>query len=488
MQEFSAIPRFAALFVALLGFLALAACQTTKVVKSAPKQQDSVPIHRAASNDPEGPAFKAQTQQSAAAAAAPVVSASATPRSTVVEAPKPAAEAQVAALPPANASDILPPSVHRIGLLLPLSGPRKLLGQELLDAAQVAVFDLADENFVIFPFDTKGTPDGAAQAATAAVEAGVELILGPLLADSVRAVRPVAARAGISVVAFSNSQQVAGDGVFILGFVPQQQVAAIVEYAVSEGLYRLAAFVPNDAYGRAVISAMRGAATAQEAEIVRVEYYDPAATDLTAPAKAIADYERRHKALLEQRAELEAREDEVSKQALKRLEKLDTIGEVDFDAVLLPGRGQQLKALASLLSYYDVDQPAVRLLGLSNWAQTENIEAEPSLNQGWYAAPPRAERENFFRRFQDLYRRPPAAIASLAYDATALAIVLARTQPRDTFSRSRLIQPYGFLGVDGLFRLRDEGVAERVFEIREVTRRGFKVLQPAAKEFPQVGG
>ena len=105
---------------------------------------------------------------------------------------------------------------------------------------------------------------------------------------------------------------------------------------------------------------------------MRVQYYDPLATDFTAPAKTISDYERRHKALLEQRAELEAREDEVSQQVLKRLEKLDTLGEVDYDAVLLPGSGQQLKAIASLLSFYDVDQPAVRLLGLANWAQTAN--------------------------------------------------------------------------------------------------------------------
>ena len=170
---------------------------------------------------------------------------------------------------------------------------------------------------------------------------------------------------------------------------------------------------------------------------------------------------------------LEARGDEVSKQTLKRLEKLDTLGDVAFDAVLLPGRGQQLKAIASLLSFYDVDQPAVRLLGLSNWAQTANIEAEPSLSLSWYAAPPRDERESFFRRYREFYGRPPAAIASLAYDATALAIVLAQSKSGVAFSLDRLVQPYGFLGVDGLFRLRPEGVAERVFEIREITRKGF---------------
>lgn len=461
--------------------LVLSACQTATLSETPSQKQSSIPVHSSPKTDPEGPAFSAKSKAEAVSATTKVEVAP-------VKADVSSEQTQVAALPPLTQQIEAPPRDRKIGLLLPLSGPRARLGRELLDAAQIALFDLADENLAILPFDTKGTPDGAAAAATQAVTEGVELILGPLLAGSVQAVRPVASRAGISVVAFSNSSAVAGDGVYILGFVPRQQVEAMIEYAVSEGIYRYAALAPNNAYGRAVVAAMKEVAEFHEAVVVRVQYYDPLATDFTEPAKAISDYERRHKALLEQRAELEARDDEVSQQVLKRLEKLDTLGEVDYDAVLLPGSGQQLKAIASLLSFYDVDQPAVRLLGLANWAQTANIESEPSLSRGWYAAPPAAERKSFFERYRKIYRRPPAAIASLAYDATALAVVLSRSYKRNHFAPSRLIQPYGFLGVDGLFRLRHEGVAERVFEIREVTRRGFAIRRPAATAFPEVGG
>ncbi len=461
--------------------LALGACQTAVLSNTPPQKQPPIPVHSTPKTDPEGPAFTAESTTGAVAAATKVEAA---PVQTVVSPER----TQVATLPPASQKVVAPTSDRKIALLLPLSGPQARLGRELLDAAQIALFDLAGEDLSIFPFDTNGTPEGAAAAAMEAVHAGVKLILGPLLAGSVKAVRPVASRAGISVVAFSNSRAVAGDGVYILGFVPRQQVEAMVEYAVSEGIYRYAALAPNNAYGRAVVAAMKEVAEFHEAVVVRVQYYDPLATDFTAPAKAISDYERRHKALLEQRAELEAREDEVSKQVLKRLEKLDTLGEVDYDAVLLPGSGQQLKAISSLLSFYDVDQPAVRLLGLANWAQTANIESEPSLSRGWYAAPPAAERKSFFERYRKIYGRPPAAIASLAYDATALAVVLSQSHKRDHFAPSRLVQPYGFLGVDGLFRLRGEGVAERVFEIREVNRRGFAIRRPAATAFPEAGG
>ena len=461
--------------------MALGACQTASLSKTPPQKQPSIQVHSTPKMDPEGPAFTAKSNAEAVFTANNVEAA---PVQTVVTTKR----TQVATLPPASQQGVAPTRERKIALLLPLSGPRARIGRELLDAAQIALFDLAGEELAIFPFDTNGTPEGAAAAASEAVNAGVELILGPLLAGSVQAVRPVVSQAGISIVAFSNSRAVAGDGVYILGFVPRQQVEAMIEYAVSEGIYRYAALAPNNAYGRAVVAAMKEVAEFHEAVVVRVQYYDPLATDFTAPAKAISDYERRHKALLEQRAELEAREDEVSQQVLKRLEKLDTLGEVDYDAVLLPGSGQQLKTIASLLSYYDVDQPKVRLLGLANWAQTANIESEPSLSRGWYAAPPAAERKNFFERYRKIYGRPPAAITSLAYDATALAVVLSQSHKHHHFAPSRLVQSYGFLGVDGLFRLRGEGVAERVFEIREVNRRGFAIRRPAAMAFPEVGG
>lgn len=474
--------RFALVASALLGWLSVTACETLNLPDSRAGQQrpaaDKTLSGKAA--DPEGPAFG--TQSPAAPLGAP-------PSDSKLEkgvSPIPG-QPQLGALPPGSVIVNETPDAVRIGLLLPLSGNHEALGRQLLEAAQMAMFDLADDKFVILPFDTRGTETGAAAAAHSAVQAGVRLILGPLLATSVRAASPVARGAGIPVVAFSNSRDVAGDGVFILGFVPQQQVQAVVDHAVQAGLYRFAAMVPNDAFGNAVLEALRAAAAAREAKVVRVQYFDPAATDFTAPAKAIADYDRRRRALLEQKHVLEARADEASKQALKRLEKLDTLGEVDYDAMLLPARGQQLKAIASLLSYYDVDQPSVRLLGLANWAETPDLDTEPSLNHGWYAAPPREERERFLARYRELYQRPPAAIASLAYDATALAIILAQHRASDAFASGRLTQPHGFLGVDGLFRLRPEGVAERVFEIREVTRNGFKVRRPAPTAFPRAG-
>ena len=375
----------------------------------------------------------------------------------------------------------------KVALLLPLSGPQADLGRAMLEAAQLALFEMATDQVTLYPFDTAGTPAGASAAAESAIQNGVGLILGPLLASSVRAAAPIAARVGVNLIAFSNSRAVAGKNVFIMGFVPRQQVATVVDYAARKGLRRLALLAPDNSYGKAVFQSLQDVAASRGARIVKFAFYKPGVTDFSAEIKAISNYDERRKSLLKQRALLEKRDDEVSQQALKRLENLDTIGEVDFDAILLPDTGPSMSVLAAQLAFFDVDQPAVRFLGLRNWDQIPNIEREPALRRAWFAAPSMRERRFFVDRFAQTFGKPPPRLVSLTYDATALAAVLARSSGGSDFSRRALTNPNGFDGVDGLFRLREDGVAERSFAVLEVLKNGFRTLNRSARTFQDFG-
>jgi len=370
-----------------------------------------------------------------------------------------------------------------VAILLPLSGPRAELGKAMLDAAQLAVFEIASQNFVLLPYDTKGTPEGAEDAAARAMGRGAKLVLGPLLADSVEAVAAQTRISDINVVAFSNSKRVAGNGVYILGFAPDQQVDAIVDYAASQGFSSYGVLAPSNDYGEVVVDALYKATERRSTVVTRTGYYDPAASDFSEAARAVTGYDLRREELLQQMAALEGRTDEVSRQALAKLEVLDTIGDPPFDAVLLPDAGQNLRTLAALMNFYDVEQPTVRFLGLRAWDGTPEVVAERALQGAWFAAPPVEERKKFEVRFRAAFNYTPPRLASLAYDATALAALLAQS-PRDTdFSASALTDPNGFAGVDGIFRLTADGSVERNYAIHEVTADGFRTIQPAAASF-----
>ena len=378
------------------------------------------------------------------------------------------------------------PAAVKVALLLPLSGPNAGIGRELLDAATLALFDLGDDRLTLLPHDTQGTPAGAAAAAQAALADGAALILGPLFSTEAAAVAPVAQARGINVISFSNDRSVAGNGVFILGFTPEQEIDQVLRFARASGYAKFAALTPDSPYGNAVVEALKGTLAKAGGEAVKLETYPTDGSDLGPIVKRFADADRRKTALAQQKQELANKTDEISQQALKRLDGVDAFGDVGFDALLLPEGGPRLKAIAPLLAFYEVDPSKVRFLGSGLWDEP-GLGREPNLVGGWFAAPPQANESAFRDRFQKAYGHLPARIASLAYDAMALAAVLGKQDASTAFSHDAIANPNGFAGYDGIFRFGADGVAERGLAILEVTPRDFKVVRPAPDSFENLG-
>ena len=200
------------------------------------------------------PPGTAPQDESAAAPSKPAPPPQASPEQVLEDALAAVKELQLS--PPE--AEGLPP--HRVGLLLPLSGSRSDLGQAMLRAAEMALFDVADENFALVVRDTKGTPEGARRAAEQAIAAGANLLLGPVFSSSVDAVAPVAEGGRVPVVAFSNDRKVARPGVWVTGLLPGEQVDRIVGYAAQQGNQSLAVLAPDNGYGELIVQAARQAA------------------------------------------------------------------------------------------------------------------------------------------------------------------------------------------------------------------------------------
>ena len=380
----------------------------------------------------------------------------------------------------------LPP--HRVGLLLPLSGSRSDLGQAMLRAAELAMFDVADENFALVVRDTKGTPEGARRAAEQAIAAGANLLLGPVFSSSVDAVAPVAEGGRVPVVAFSNDRKVARPGVWVTGLLPGEQVDRIVGYAAQQGNQSLAVLAPDNGYGELIVQAARQAADTHGVELADSRLFDPDARDIAEPVKALAAYNRRQRELKQRIDELKKDGGSQAKRELRRLRNQDARGKAPFDAVLLPIGGSKLRQLAPTLPYYDIDPDEVQFLGTAQWAGMD-LSSAPTLQGAWYPAPPPESVARFERRYREVHGSTPPDVAGLAYDATALAGVMARraaqdgTPPFRVYSAQTLTQRNGFAGVNGLFRLNTNGLVERGYAVVRVTPAGHEVVEPAPSSF-----
>jgi branched-chain amino acid transport system substrate-binding protein len=373
--------------------------------------------------------------------------------------------------PPTPPPVAAPAGPAKVALLVPLSGPNAGLGQAILNAAQLALFETGGDQLTLVPRDTKGTSTGAADAAHAAVGEGVSLILGPLLAGEVEAVKPVALDAHIDVIAFSTVTDLAGGNTFLMGFLPGQEVVREVAYARQRGIGRFAALAPDTPYGHLMADALGQAASSTGATTAKVEFYDPHAGD---PSAAIAR-------LLPPTGPPPTADPAAPNQAVPAPPAIPS-----FDALLLPEGGDQLAQIARKLSAAGLDTKATRLLGSGLW-DVPDIGSEPALDGGWFAASPPDARRDFERRYHATYGRDPPRLASLGYDAAALAAVLARGQSGPPFSRAAILNPNGFSGVDGLFRFTPQGLVQRALAVLEVEPQGNVVVSPSAQTFQDLG-
>lgn len=401
--------------------------------------------------------------------------------------------------------------VVRVGLLLPMTHDRAdvtAMGKALLNSAQLALFEANNAEVVLIPKDTYGTPEGAQAAAEAAIAEGAEVILGPLFAGSVKTAGNVARANDVPMIAFSTDRTVAGDGVYLLSFLPEQEVKRITDFASSEGMFAFAALIPMSAYGDRVRNAFQHNVDRSGGVITIMEAYPRLAEEMFGPAKTVAEYDQRQKALKElEDGALESASstptqpedddtatsmvfDPVTGTVISAEEAREkgiytgqqTWGGVSYQAVLLPEGGTLLRSLAPLLPYFDVDPREVKFLGTGLWDDAD-LGKEPSLVGGWYAAPSPAMRAAFGERYEAAFGKQPPRIASLSFDAVALTSALARL-PRETrFAPVTLGNPNGFAGIDGIFRFLPDGSAERGLAVVQVNAKGIEVISPAPRTF-----
>jgi branched-chain amino acid transport system substrate-binding protein len=353
---------------------------------------------------------------------------------------------KVKPVPPATPPSPLPPEViepraHKVGLLLPLSGPHAALGKGMQEAAEMALFEAGVSSIILLPQDTAR---GAHGAALKALDDGAEILLGPIFAAEVEAIKPLLSARKVSLVCFSTDQNVAGKGVYILGFLPSQQMERVMGFAQEKGLTKIAALLPDDQYGHLADAVLRRLEAQGTIHLVGTTRYTKG--DLL----------------------------EGNPGNTRLIEDIASYKTKGMEALFIPEGGENLTHLMNLLG----SQMPLKILGSGQWDALETLRI-PGLEGGLFASTDPQERQNFEARFQKAYGATPPRIATLAYDGTALAMALADkgyTPQNLTFSQ-------GFSGIDGIFRLTPQGLNERGLAILEVTPSGFRTVSPAPQTF-----
>jgi ABC-type branched-subunit amino acid transport system substrate-binding protein len=335
----------------------------------------------------------------------------------------------------------------RVALLVPESagGHGGDTARAFRNAAELAIRDFPEAGIQIAVYDTNGTPSGAGSAVGTAMQNGAGIVLGPVFANEVAAVAPQARASGVPVVGFSSDAGVAGPGVYLLSFLPADDVNRIVSFSSSQGRKSFAGLLPANAYGQVVEAAFRSAAAKAGGRIVTIQTY-ASVDEARAKAGAIASMAR------------------------------------EIDALLIPDSGDVVPMIATTLNERGVTRDKVKLLGSGQW-DDPRILNNPAMVGSWFPAPVKQGFDQFANRYRAAYGTPPPRNATLAYDATVLAIGIVRQYGADRFQNSVLTNPNGFAGIDGIFRFLPSGLTERRLAVYEVNGAGANLISPAARSF-----
>ncbi len=374
------------------------------------------------------------------------------------------------ALPNTSASPTGP-----VALLLPLSGPLQPVGQVLENAAKLAMSGTSAPALDIR--DTGGTAPGAASAAQAAIAAGDGLILGPLTSAEAHAVAPIAQSAHVSVLAFTNDGQVAAPGIWPLGVTPSQQVQRVVKAADDSGHNQIAALLPDTDFGHSLGAALQAQNTGASAASPNITFYESGFAGLNQAIQTVSDFADRGQGLM---AQIKAAQDLNTPAGRQQAVKLQhqPIPPPAFNALFIGAfEPAELAEIATLLPYYAVNAPQVLLLGPALWANVATAMASKGVYNGaLYAAPDPAAAAAFNAKYQSAYGSAPPAIADVAFDAAAIANLLAG---EGGYSQTALTNPAGFAGTDGVLQLAPDGQVQRGLAVFQVAPGGPIISSPA---------
>ncbi|WP_050526218.1 penicillin-binding protein activator [Pseudorhodobacter aquimaris] len=344
-----------------------------------------------------------------------------------------------------------------VALLVPSgsgSAGDDVLATSLQNAARLAIADLGNVKIDLRVYSTGGKPAGAQTAAIKAVDEGAKIILGPVFAQNANAAGVAVAGRGVNVLSFSNNTDIAGGNVFVLGPTFANTANRLASYSVGQGKRNILIVndrTPAGEIGRVAIE--RGVSRAGGSVVARV------------------DYEFSQNGIVSAAPEIAAQVRSTGAQAV--FMTADTAG--------------ALPLLTQMLRDNRVDPSVAQFIGLTRWDIPAATMSLPGVQGGWFAMPDPALYQRYQSRYMSAYGTPPHPISGLAYDGIAAIGALVKSGNSGALTAQALTQNSGFVGVNGIFRLRGDGTNERALAVAQISNNQLAIIDAAPRSFGGAG-
>ena len=301
----------------------------------------------------------------------------------------------------------------KIGLLAPLSGEYKELGTSLLYSLQLALDEIDDKNVYIVPQDSGSNDKKKLNNAVKEIKKkGINIVIGPINNNDFDEVKKFN---DITFISPSNINPEFQKNVISIGISFESQIKSLLKFIKQQKKNKTVILIPQNNYTNLIEKKLNKF----ELKGYKIFKYNPDPKILTGEIEVLTNYSQRKKNLELRKKMFEDKEDEQSKRQLERLEQKYTLGDVNFDSVIIIDFGSSLKSVLTSLIFTDVDQEKVLFTTVNQWFD-ESIFYENTVKSLYYPSVDYKEfkryKDNYFKTFDNF----PSEITILAYDALGL--------------------------------------------------------------------
>lgn len=380
------------------------------------------------------------------------------------------------------------PDASNVAVLLPLSGAHTDIGHGIRTSIEMAFLQRPYKNVSVTFYDLSGNRLEKQDTIQTALATEPKVILGPVFAEDVQLIRDLKPL-DMPVLSFSSDANAFGNGVMTMALMPTQSVEAIVKEMTADKTKRFIVVAPNTPSGKLMAGAAVQAANIYDMPLSGLFYYaenDSESVKQTAQKASMftvrSAANTRAKEILSDiltNETLTGPEKSSLNAQLDKINKSDTIGKVPYDAILFLGNGDDSKTMASFLRYYDVSARDARFYGTALWDSSE-LTKDLTMSGAKFAVLPKMS-DGFSAVYEQVSGRAPTRLDAFGFDAVNLVIGMLYSPKSNA---AYLLDPSGYNGMDGLFRLKPAGESERALQIVELNGSGdARLITPAAADF-----
>ena len=343
----------------------------------------------------------------------------------------------------------------KIGLLVPMSGEKNKLGQSIIKSTRLALSDIGTNKIEIYPKDTSLGPNETLQSAIELKRLGVKIIIGPVFFDNIEYLDEVD---DIIFLSLTNKTESLPNNVISSGVNSVSQLNAIKKFMEINDLKKTILLTPDLNYKEEIKRAVK----MSKLKISEHYIYNIEPTKLTQQIEEITNYKIRKQNLADEikRTELSDTNEEVKKRTIEKLNKKYSIGNVNFDSLIISDFDESLKSVITSFLYTDVSPKDKYFITLNQWFD-ESLLLEKNIQPLYYPSINKENLESLSNKFSEFYNEKPNHLSLLSYDLIGLIYYLSlKSDLSDT--RQIFKKQNSFKGKIGIFDIKDNKINHRL--------------------------